>query len=162
VSAKLWFVGGLVRYDVPEKEKEKVERIESQAENRLTKSNGTSVESTHYHSKTRYLENIRVGDWVVECVAEPNKKRFVSAPSQVIGLESYPRGQGNRRYLLLREESNTAQEMPLERFQSLIGKIAPNLAIERPRTSAITSTEVADAILSIWTPSGQISKKNGK
>jgi hypothetical protein len=162
VSAKLWFVGGLVRYDVPEKEKEKVERIESQAENRLTKSNGTSVESTHYHSKTRYLENIRVGDWVVECVAEPNKKRFVSAPSQVIGLESYPRGQGKKRYLLLREESNKAQEMPLERFQSLIGKIAPSLASERLRTSAITSTEVADAILSIWTPSGRIAKKSVK
>ena len=162
VSAKLWFVGGLVRGDVPEKEIEKAELIKRQAKSRLTKPNGTGVESTHYHSKTRYLENIRIGDWIVECVDEPNKKQYVSPPSQVIGLESYSRGQGKRRYLLLKEVSKTAQEMPLKRFQKLIGKIAPNLAIERPRTSAITNTEVADAILSIWTPSGLISKKNVK
>ena len=162
VSAKLWFVGGLVRGDVPKVEKAAAERIESQAKNRLTKPNGTSVDYTHYPSKTSCLENIRVGDWVVECVANADGKRFVSAPSQVIGLESYPRGQGNRRYILLKEESKTAQEMPLKRFQSRIRKIAPNLASERLRTSAITSTEVADAILSIWTPSGRIAKKNVK
>ena len=162
VSAKLWFVGGLIRGGVPKVEKAAAELIESQAKSRLTKPNGTSVDYTYFPSKTHCLENIRVGDWVVECVANADRKRFVGAPSQVIGLESYPRGQGERRYLLLKEESKTAQEMPLKKFQRLIGKIAPNLAIERPRTSAITSTEVADAILSIWTPSGRIAKKNVK
>ena len=162
VSAKLWFVGGLVRGDVPETEKEDVEFIESQSKRLLNRPKGTSVSHTSYPSKSKYLKNIRIGDWVVECIAEPNKKRFVSAPSQVIGLESYPRGHGKRRYLLLREESNTAQEMPLKKFQSLICKIVPNLAIKRPKTTPITNTEMADAILSIWTPSGRIAKKRVK
>lgn len=162
VSAKLWFVGGLVRGDVPEKEKEKAEHIESQAKKRLIKLNGTTIEYTNYPAKTQYLANIRIGDWVVECIEEADKKRYVSAPSQVIGLESYPRGQGKRRYLLLREESKIAQEMPLKKFQRFICKIAPRLAIEKPRTSAIKNTEVADAIFSIWTASGRIAKKNRK
>lgn len=165
VEAKLWFIGGLRYYDIPSSEVERAEDIQEKAESRLQQSKGTHADYIHNAIKPRYFDDIRVGDWIVTCIAESDGQRFVHSPQQVLGHESYSRGNGKRRYLLLSEAPDRGQSMPLSQFRRHIRGTLPKLDTERPRTMAITSIEIADSILSLWTAGGRIAaqrKAKGK
>lgn len=156
VEAKLWFIGGLRYRDVPEAEDSSASGIQEEAAKRLQHSKGTHADYVHNSSKPRYFDDIRVGDWIVTCIADSEGQRFVHSPQQVLGHESYSRGHGKRRYLLLSEAPDRGQTMPLSQFRRHIRGTVPKLDTERPRTMAITSMETADSILSLWTAGGRI------
>lgn len=156
LEAKLWFIGGLRYRDIPEAEECSASGIQEEAAKRLQHSKGTHADYIHNSSKPRYFDDIRVGDWIVTCIANSEGQRFVHSPQQVLGHESYSRGNGKRRYLLLSEAPDRGQTMPLSQFRQHIRSTAPKLDTERPRTMAITSIEIADAILSLWTTPGRI------
>ena len=156
IEAKLWFIGGLRYYDIPAAEKERAEAIQGKTASKLRQSKGTHADYLHNSVKPRYFDDIRVGDWIVTCIADSDGQRYVHSPQQVLGHESYARGHGKRRYLLLSEAPDRGQPMPLSQFRRHIRYTVPKLDTERPRTIAITSIETADSIFSLWTASGRI------
>ncbi len=156
VEAKLWFIGGLRYYDIPAAEEQRAEGIQEQATKRLQQSKGTHADYVHNAIKPRYFDDIRIGDWIVTCVADCDGLRDVHSPQQVIGHGSYSRGQGKRRYLLLSEAPDRGESMPLSQFRRRIRSVVPKLDTPRPRTMAITNIEAADKILGLWTASGRI------
>lgn len=156
VEAKVWFVGGLADRDVPLAEVDKAERLKTKAAKKLKQSKGTHVDCVHYARKPSYFDDIRVGDWIVTCVTNSHGEREVWSPQQVLGQESYPRGQGKYRYLLNCEAADGAESMPLATFRRHIRNQVPKLDTERPRTLAITNIDTADKILGLWTTSGRI------
>jgi hypothetical protein len=160
-EAKLWFIGGLRYSRVPAEENEKAKKIETAAAKRL-RSARTSVDYNHYPSKPRYFSNIRVGDWVVDSILESDGTRFVHAPEQVLGQESYSRGRRKRRYLLLIEEHNDSEKMAFRKFRERVKRIVPKLDTNRPRTMPIEDMAAADQILALWTPTGRVSKSRYK
>lgn len=159
VEAKLWFIGGLRHYNIPDAEEEHAEALQVQAAKRLQQSKGTHADYIHNPTKPGYFDKIRDGDWIVTCIADTGGKRYVHSPQQVIGHESYSRGQGKRRYLLLSEAPDRGQRMPLSQFRPSIRSVVPQLDTERPRTMAITDIETADRILGLWTAGGRIAKQ---
>jgi hypothetical protein len=160
VQAKLWIIGGLVYGDVPEKERETVDRLTR----KVAKSNKVkeiSVGEMHYPHKQGYFDNLRLGeDWVVCSVLNgDNDVRFAEAPARVLDVISYPRGRGKRRWIVFVEKAAQAQDMPMRNFRSRVRKIVPKLDRTSPRTRAIDDEEQADAILRLWTHAGRIAKK---
>lgn len=162
VEAKLWFIGGLRYGRLPDDEIQTAERIERQTAKRLQKSQGTSVDYTHYPRKPKYFSQIRVGDWVINCIADSEGNRFVHAPQQVLGQEAYPRARGKKRYLLLSEASDRGQEMRLTEFRRKVRHNIPKLDTPTPRTTPIESVESADSILRMWTVGGRIARKTNR
>jgi len=158
IEAKLWFIGGLRFYDVPEAEKTKVERIQLRAKEQLKKSKGTSVDTNHYPKWAARLSHLRIGDWIINCIRDSDGNRHVYAPQQVLGLENYPRGQGKKRYLLLSEAPDAGQAMTLASFRRRVRSLIPELDSDCPRTRPIANAVDADAILRIWTPGGRLAK----
>jgi hypothetical protein len=159
VEAKLWFISGLRYYDVPAIEKKSAEELQRQAAKKLQKKQGTSVDFNHYPTRPGYFSQIRVGDWIVNCISDNNAIRFVHAPQQVLGQESYTRAHGRKRYLLLSEAPDSGETIALTQFRRSIRRVAPELDRERARTTPIQSAEIADAILSLWTPTGRVAKR---
>ena len=162
IEAKLWFISGLSYRDLPEVETKSAEQIEKRAAKELRKAKGTRVDFTHYPRKPVYFSHIRAGDWIVLCIADSGSKRFVHAPQQVLGMESYPRGDGKKRYLLLSEAPDNGQEITLAQFRPRVRRLVPKLDTERPRTMAIESIESADAILKFWTAGGRVAKPDNR
>jgi hypothetical protein len=159
VEAKLWFIGGLHQIDIPEYEAKKAEGIQQVAGQKLQKPQGTHADFVHYHDKPSYYDDIRPGDWIVTCVADSEGGRYVYPPQQVIDHESYARAPGKKRFLLLSEAPDKGEEMTLSMFRRHVRRLVPKLDAEHPRTTAIKSIEIADAILSLWTPGGRIAAR---
>ena len=156
-GAKLWFMGGLVYEELPEKEKKRADDIAEQFEKKLKKTKSTSVDYSHYSYKPRYFEKIRPGDWLVNCILDKtNGEREVGCPQQVLGHDSVPAKKGKRRYLLLSEKPKNGQTITLSRFRRKVRKILPRLDKENPQTRPIVNNQAADFILSLWTPSGRV------
>lgn len=162
VSAKLWYIGGLEYRDVPAREQRLAEGAETRAARLLTIPEASHVTSLHWGSKPRYYDAVRDHDWVVCCFEDTAGQCGVWAPAQVLTHESYVRGHGKHRYLLLLEEANNAQSMRLAKFRTRVRKLVPELDRRDPRTRPIADEAEADAILRLWTPSGRISKRRSR
>jgi hypothetical protein len=158
VESNLWFIGGVAERDLPAKEQKTAAAIEEKTTEELEKHTGTWVSHLDYTEKPAYFDKIRVGDWFVVCLADAHGHREIQAPRQVLGHESYPRGGGKRRYLLMCEVPDAAEAVPLEQFRRYIRKFVPKLDADRPRTKPILDREAQTAIFKLWTPSGRISK----
>ena len=160
VQAKLWFIGGLVPDDVPNKEQETLERLERKVA-RAKRVKEACVGEIHYPQKQPYFERLRLGDdWVVCCVLDADSGvRYAEAPARVLDVISYPRGRGKRRWVLFVEEAASPEYMPMRSFRSRVRKIVPELDRDSPRTRAIADEEQADAILRLWTHGGRIAKR---
>jgi hypothetical protein len=156
-EADLWFVSGLVRSEIPEREQGHVIKAEARARKRK-KLALSSVEEIHYASKPKWVDNLRVGDLVVDCVRE-GAGSVVSSPARFLGLESYPRGRGRRRYLVMLERLRGSQEVSLTEFHRRIKASLPAGQKVFRRTRAVADILVADTIRSVWTPSGTLSRK---
>lgn len=159
VEAKLWFISGLRYGDIPADEQQSAEIAENRAAKKLRKPKGTYVNYSHYAAKPRYFSDIRIGDWVVACIADSDGQRDVHPPEQVIGQDSYPRGKGKRRYLLLSEAPDQGQVMRLSQFRRRIRSMLPKLDTNQPRTAPITDGDAADFILGLWTATGRVATK---
>ncbi len=157
-QADLWFVAGLVRREIPEREQRYVTKAEARAGKRR-KVASSSVDEIHYASKPKWVDNIRIGDLIVDCVRE-GAGSVVSSPARFLGLESHPRGRGKRRYLVMVERLRGSQEVSFTQFRRQIKGSLPAGQKAFRRTRAIVDVPTADAIRSIWTPSGAVSQKN--
>jgi hypothetical protein len=156
-EADLWFVSGLVRSEIPQRERGHVTKAEARARKRK-KLASSSVEEIHYASRPGWVDNLRVGDLVVDCVRE-GAGFVVSPPARFLGLESYPRGGGKRRYLLMLERLRGSQGVSRTEFHRRIKRSLPAGQKAFRRTRAVTDIPIADAIRSVWTRSGAISRK---
>lgn len=161
VEAKLWLIAGLQYVDYPEEEQKQIEAAEDRARERKSASGSTVVDGTRYVRRLRYFDHIREGDWVLKCVKDSNGRTDVGPPAQHLGIEEYTSPEGKPRFLLLDEEPENGQALSLADFQRRVKRIMPRLAAPRKRmqTQPITDDAVADSILSVWTPSGRVSKR---
>ena len=159
-QAKVWFIGGLRYASVPAKEEEQLKQAKSKAARR-SRCSVDRVEEIFYPAKERYFSSLRPGqDWLVSCARDADKGRsYVDAPARLLAVDSYSRGRGKRRWLLLTEEAANAERMPLRSFRARVRKVVPQLDRESPRTRAIEDEEHADSILRLWTPSGKAAKR---
>jgi hypothetical protein len=161
VEAKLWFIGGLRSIETPEHEQDQIAAIEKDAAARLRDPANTEITWSRYLEKPRFLNHIRVGDWVVECVKDDARIRHVHPPAQVLGIPSYARSGGKRVYLLVSEAATAGEPMKLSKFRHRIRHVVPELDKASPRTRPIPSDTEADAILRLWTSSSRISRRRG-
>lgn len=157
--AKVWFIGGLVYGGPPEAETTQVNAAQRRAEKKLREPIRTEVDFIHYPEPIRSFDMLRVGDWVVPCLEDETKRRYVWAPEQFLGLESYPRGRGKRRYLLMLEKARSAKQVTLGEFRKRIRTKLPALDSNRPRTRPIANDTDADFILRLWTPAGRLVRR---
>jgi hypothetical protein len=152
--AKLWIIGGLRYTDIPEREQERATRVAETAEKKLLDFERCEVDYSHYPSRLRFFDQIRVEDWAVTCISD-GKGFDVFPPARIMGLESYPRGGGKRRYLLLYEMPTGGGSIRWNAFRRHLPK---NLAAARwstPKTAPIVDDGDADAILRLWDPRGR-------
>jgi hypothetical protein len=82
----------------------------------------------------------------------------VHAPGTFLTAESYPRegGRGKRRFIALMEPRDRPQSQIWSQFTRRVHSAVP--AITARRTHRVTDPSVADRILSLWTPSGRLSR----
>ncbi len=156
-QAKLWFIGGLKHYNLPDEDVNTIEQLEKNAIDKLKNANATHVNSIYYPISTRFLKEIREGDWVIKYFNEIDSQ-YVEPPAQVLGLEYWKTSKNVRKQSLLMECLNNGQKMPLKQFLKKIKRIDPALC-KNPKTRPISDNENADYMLSLWTVSGKISKK---
>lgn len=158
IEAKLWFIGGLSIVDFSEDEEKRIATVHKKVEKRLRDPEKTHVNSIRYTVKPKYVDSIRIGDWIIGCFHNKDGKYDVYAPVQVIGGETYSRDDGKSSYLLLYEEPRSLLEMTLNEFRRKVRKLVPSLDTDRPRTKAIEDRGTADDIIRLFTPRGHIAK----
>lgn len=152
--AKLWIVGGLRYIDIPEREEERAAAVTKAAEKKLLDFERSEVDYSHYPSRLRFFDQIRVGDWAVTCISD-GKGFDVFPPARIMGIESYPRGGGKRRYLLLYEMPTGGTSVRWTAFRSRIPKSVPAARRSSPRTAPVVDDGDADAILRLWDARGR-------
>lgn len=154
-EAKLWFVGGLRYAEVPEAEHAPFQRREAEAES-LLKARGTFISSTHYPKAPQYYDIIREGDWMISCVSDSEKPRWVECPQQVLRKTHYSRGNGRNRYIIFAEAPKDSELLPFQKFRKKIRTLLPKLDRENPRTTPIHDVAIADEIMLLWDSNGKI------
>jgi hypothetical protein len=147
LQAKLWIVGGLSYVgDVPVEEETQAQRLVAQAVRNRPRDDDFEVVITNYPALQPFFRALRRENWVIQCVRD-GSGFDVFPPSRVLGIRSYPRGRGRRRYLLLVEEPVKLETIRWQRLRrGPAGKIR---AIDRavPRTVPVRRNEEADALL---------------
>lgn len=158
-QAKLWFIGGLHSIEVSEAENRKIEKFEKKAERKLKHPEKTSIIWIRYGRRPKFMDHIRLGDWVIECITEGNVK-YVYAPAQMIDEASYVLDNAKKKYLLMLESPDSSEPMTLATFRRKVKSYEPMLDKGNPRTRPIMSDEHADRILRLWTPAGRVSRRS--
>jgi hypothetical protein len=160
-SVKLWFVGGLRYIEFSEKEKPLVERAERNVRKNLAL-NASHVETTRYFGRPKLLRKMRRGQWIVQCVRDDSGRREVTAPAQILDIQTI-RPEGERvRSLLLHEAPDGGQSFTLGAFRRRICTRLPFLNKEKPQTRPIPQQDDADAVLRLWTTTGRIRKSRSR
>lgn len=148
-QAKLWILGGLHYADLPEVEAEKEARVTRKAEKRLRDYERCEVGYSHYARRLGFFDRLRVGDQLIICIR--SERGFdVYPPARCLGVESYPRGRGKRRYLVLRESPSNAETVSWAVLRRSLPRSGPLSSWPKPKTSAIVDEAEADAILRLW------------
>lgn len=159
-QAKLWFVGGLRLVEVSKRDAVAVSKIEDRAEGKLSNPEKTSVTWVRYSRRLKFLDQLRVGDWIIQCLSD-GKSRYVEAPAQVIGQDLYVSHNKKKYYMLMLESPDAGENISLTEFRHKVKKLEPNLDRKSPRTMPIADDDIADALLHFWTLSGRVSlRKN--
>lgn len=155
--AKVWFIGGLTELNLSDKNKKLIERVEKKAEKKLKNPDKTFVAWIRYPLKTKFVQNLREGDWVIKYF-KGKDGHYVECPQQVLGIEMW-KSESKKDYQIISLECpNNSEDMELKEFLKKVKKIEPNL-YKKPKTRPITDRVNADYMLSLWTRSGRISKK---
>jgi hypothetical protein len=157
VQAKLWFLGGLVSLTLSPDTRKTIEPLERRAEKRLQQPERSEVNWIRYGGRRRFLQQIRVGDWVVDCMKDGNG-RYVGPPAQVLGHDQWVSPRGTRYAMLMLEAPSSGESMVLSDFRKRAKSIEPNLDHPNPRTRPVEDNDRADGILRMWTATGKIAK----
>jgi len=154
---KLWIVGGLRYFDVPERERKQAKAAERRAGALRHKRDGTYVDQVHYPRRNGIVNQLRPGDWVVESIRD-RRTSDVLPPRQLLSVESYSRGRGKRRWTLQFEAPNADEALTLAQFRRRTRDIVKVVGRRTMRTQPIRSVSAADAIMRLWTPNGRVSR----
>jgi len=153
VQSKLWFIANLRYSNIPEEEESSATAITTKASKRLLDFEKCEVDYSHYPTKEAFFDHLREGDWLIKCIRE-GKGYDVWGPARFLGIESYPRGNGRRRYLLLVEKPLDAEATRW----SVLRDRCPIPLPTKPRRLAVPSDENADALLRLWDSQGHFKK----
>ena len=158
VEAKLWFIGGLVTLNLTDDARESIERIEQRHEKKLKRPEQTEITWIRYGRLTKFLRQIRVGDWIVDCMKD-GRGRYVGTPKQMLGLDEWVSGRGKRYTLMILEVASDGESMSLSEFRKKVASIQPELNRPNPRTKPIKDNDRADSILRMWTATGKVARR---
>lgn len=148
-QAKLWILGGLHYADLPEVEAGKEARVTRKARKRLRDYERCEVDYSHYARRFGFFDRLRVGDQLIICIR--TARGFdVYPPARCLGVESYPRGGGKRRYLVLRESPSNAKTVSWAMLRRSLPRSGSLSSWPKPKTSPIVDEAEADAILRLW------------
>ena len=153
-TAKVWIIGGLREMDIPDAEEAEIDRVVKRASKKRLDFERSEVDYTHYPSKLSFFSQLREGDQLITCVRS-GRGFDVWPPGRFLGLESYPRGGGKRRYLVTCEAPTDAEPI---RWTALRAAVPPSLLATRrpkPRTTPIVNDTDADALLRLWDARGR-------
>jgi hypothetical protein len=157
VEAKLWFLGGLVALNLSNEDSASIERLERRAERQQADPSSTEVRWIRYFGKPKFLGNIRLGDWVIDCMKDGDA-RYVGPPARVLTHSEWTSSRGAKYSVLMLESPTHGEPMVLSQFRTKIRGIQPKLDHVNPRTRPIETNELADKMLRLWTANGKISK----
>jgi hypothetical protein len=160
-QAKLWFIGGLRLIEPAKEDQKTIDRVVKRSERKLSDPDKTVVSWIRYPRPLKFFNQLRDGDWVVQCINEDGD-RYIEPPCQVIGHDSYISHSGKKYHMLMLESIESGESMSLSAFRKKVRTQEPALDQKSPRTRAIENDEHADAILSFWKPSGRLSKQKKK
>ncbi len=155
VEAQLWFIGGLVSLNDEDDARDAVER---RHQRKLVRPERTDVRSIRYSRVPKFLQQLRVGDWAVDCMRD-GRGRYVGAPGQILGFDEYSSENGRKYRLLLLETPQHGEAMSLTEFRRRIASIQPLLNRPSPRTRPIVGQQQADDILRMWTATGAVAMR---
>ena len=156
-QAKLWFIGGLVVLNLSDDAERSIKRVERRVHKRSKQPERTEVSWIRYGRMPKFLNHIRVGDWVVDCMKDGNA-RYVGPPAQVLGQEEWISPLGKCYTMMMLEQPINGESMILSNFRKRVNSIEPSLNHQSPRTKPILDNACADAILRMWTASGKSRK----
>lgn len=154
--AKLWILGGLRYWDLPESETKSAEAAEKQAM-RLRKHTDTEIDQVHFQKRPALAAKLRLGDWAIVCLRHEDGID-VWPPQQFLSVASYPRGQGRRRWLLQFEAPSDGQPLKLPAFARIAARALGVPAKVVARTRPVRDIGAADALMRLWTTRGRVSK----
>jgi hypothetical protein len=144
--------------ELPTNESQPHENAIERAEAKRKHGKDCKVDSVHYPSKPRYISRVRVGDWLIFCVA--NRSGFdVSPPAQFLALESYPRGAAKHRFVVACETHVDREVIRWTQLRASAPKSIKAMQAPKPRTAAIVDDADADAILRLWDMRGRFRPK---
>jgi hypothetical protein len=158
IEAKLWFVSGLVALNLTEEAQNSIEKIESRNVKRLMRPDASEVSWIRYRKLPKLLRNIRIGDWVVDCMKD-GTSRHVGPPMQFLGMDKWVSSRGTQYSMLMLETPSVGESVTLGEFRQRVASFLPNLNRANPRTTAIADDESADRILRLWNTSGKWRKR---
>lgn len=158
---KLWIIGGLRYAEVPERERPRAEAAITRAKRLRRRPTKTYVDQVHYPQRFAFMRRMRKGDWALNCIRD-GADVDVWPPEQLLSIESYPRGNGRRRWTMQFEAAKRAQSMRLTQFRRKTHDVLPWGEGVRVPTRAVYDAAVADAILRLWTDSGRLSSRRSQ
>jgi hypothetical protein len=139
----LWLLCGLKWRDIPEPERETAREHQESAVRGRRRGRGTNRHMIHFGRRTRFIDEARADDWVIE-VTEGE----VGAPSLIAAKIHYARGNGKRRYLVI-VEARDAETSSWTAFKRAAGKAA-NVQLKSQTTRVFRDPDVVTALLGCW------------
>lgn len=154
----LWILGGLRYRDLPKNESEKAADAAERAKKLLRSASGTFVDQITFDNRIPVLRRLKSDSWVITAV-KTARGAEIWPPRQLLSIDSYSRARGKRRWLLHFEAPNAEQAIPLGEFRRRTSGILPNSRSANLRTRPIFEGAKAQAIHSLWTSAGRVSKR---
>lgn len=154
ITSNVWIIGGLRYAELPAQERQTADRLVKEAKAKLPAYRRVDVEYTNYDRRFKFFDSLRLGDWLVTCVRY-GSGFDVSPPARFLGVSSYARGRGKRRYLLMYEMPHdpiivswAKVRRSLPRKNSLASRLLP-------KTGPVGPAADADALLRLWNVRGK-------
>lgn len=158
--AKLWLVN-LVEASVPESELKRYEQGKGKAEKLVEDQGRSTTTSFHWPYKPKMASELELGDWMLQIVKYKDKSVLVYAPGQLLVVDHYVRDseRGKERWVFHLEVPKRGETMTWKRFRRATKSLFGLGASSKPRTMPIRAIEIADEVLSLWTPGGRVSRR---
>jgi hypothetical protein len=157
--ARLWIVN-LYESSIPDAEIKRYEQGEAKAAKLVKATAGSATDSFNWHSRPK-MEELEVGDWLIQAITYKDKSIMVYPPGQLLLVDKYDRGAhlDKERWVFHLEIPKRGESMAWKQFRSATKAIAELEALALPRTKPVRDVQAADRVLSLWTPTGRLSRR---
>jgi hypothetical protein len=158
--AKLWLVA-LVESTIPESEVKRYEQGEKRANKLVKDHDRSSTDNFHWPYKPRMASELERGDWFIQVVKYKDKSLLAYPPSQLLHIDHYVRDRerGKERWVFHLEVPKRGETMTWKELCRAAKTVFGSSAPSTPRTRPVRDMQVADDLLSLWTPSGRVSRR---